>query len=229
MKYPSWKVTSAWQPIFLLSASGDRWPPSRPSVAPALAGPLSAASGLSSAPPRWTLDAGSSPLAGAPASAPADAPLAVSTRVRVRPLRYSLILHTKPFRISPGLQGEGRYSEVTPLKTHLVPPITSYVLHHSSLDPSLALLWGPMPELVPGLPVPLPPSALLPWGSESLSAVPRCQACEHPVLWFTPFDSCSSLQMGPSPENRFCLFYDSKHIFWLLRTVCPGDELHVWI
>ena len=81
----------------LLSASGDRWPPSTPSAAHTLSGPLSAASGQSSAPPRWTLDAASSPLTGAPASALAGAPPAVSTRVRVRPSRHSLILCTKPF------------------------------------------------------------------------------------------------------------------------------------
>lgn len=97
----------------LLSASGDRWPLSTPSAAHPLSGPLSAASGQSSAPPRWTLDAASSPLTGAPASALAGAPPAVSTRVRVRPSHHSLILHTKPFRLSPVLQGEGWYSEVT--------------------------------------------------------------------------------------------------------------------
>lgn len=133
-----------------------------PSVAPTLAGPLSAASGQSSAPPRWTLDAGSSPLAGAPASAPADAPPVVSTRVRVRLSRYSLILRTKPSRICPGLQGEGRHSEVT------ASPASSRAAHSffraaaQQPDPSLALLWGPVPELVPALPAPLPPSALPP-------------------------------------------------------------------
>lgn len=125
-----------------------------PSVAPTLGGPLSAASGQPSAPPRWTLDAGSRPLAGAPASAPADAPPAVSTGVRVRPSRHSLVLRTEPFGISPGLQGAGRCSEVT------ASPASSLLRHTASVP-----LWHSPGGLRPSRrrpSPPLPPAALLP-------------------------------------------------------------------
>lgn len=135
-----------------------------PSVAPTLGGPLSAASGQPSAPPRWTLDAGSRPLAGAPASAPADAPPAVSTGGRVRPSHHSLVLRTEPFGISPGLQGAGRCSEVT------ASPASSLLRHTASVP-----LWHSPGGLRPSRRRPSPPLCLLP-----LSSLGKCILVRSP-------------------------------------------------